>query len=207
MYFGFLGIDHLFRKKTFTLASSDPLWPIYTVWRHRFGSKLAQVIKPLQESMLTFYQWGLVAFSWGQFHRKCSVYLPLIKDSKLLMKNISNNFKITATSSSGQWVNMICMSIHWSKNNDKLMSWHKGMCQISIGSGNGLLSEGTKSLTESVLISHSCGSVAFIWGQYHSERPSYYSVWWEANELIYCCRGWFSSVYLKVSWSISVHGT
>ena len=33
---------------------------------------------PLPQSMLTNHQRGLVAFTWWQFHRKCSIYLPLI---------------------------------------------------------------------------------------------------------------------------------
>ena len=32
----------------------------------------------LNESMLTNHQRGLVAFTWWQFHWKCSTYLPLI---------------------------------------------------------------------------------------------------------------------------------
>ena len=41
--------------------------------------------------------------------------------------------------------------------------------------GNGLLPGGTKHkpLPEPMLISHQCGSVAFIFGQLHSEFPSY----------------------------------
>ena len=30
------------------------------------------------EPMLTYHQWGIVAFTWGQFYRKCSRYLSLI---------------------------------------------------------------------------------------------------------------------------------
>ena len=35
-------------------------------------------IKPLLEPMSPNHQWGFVAFTWGQFHNKCSRYLSLI---------------------------------------------------------------------------------------------------------------------------------
>ena len=34
--------------------------------------------KPLPGSMLINHQWGLVAFTWGQFHGKCSRYVYLL---------------------------------------------------------------------------------------------------------------------------------
>ena len=34
--------------------------------------------KPLPEPMLTNHKWGLVAFTWGQFHGKCSRYLSFV---------------------------------------------------------------------------------------------------------------------------------
>ena len=41
--------------------------------------------KPLPEPMLTYHHWSLVAFTWEQFHMKCSRYLPLIWVWKLLI--------------------------------------------------------------------------------------------------------------------------
>ena len=34
--------------------------------------------KPLPEPLWSTHQWGLVAFPWEQFQRKCSIYLSLI---------------------------------------------------------------------------------------------------------------------------------
>ena len=34
--------------------------------------------KPLPEPMLTNHHWCLLTFTWGQFHGKCSRYLPLL---------------------------------------------------------------------------------------------------------------------------------
>ena len=39
---------------------------------------LPDATKKLPEPMLANHQWGLAAFTWGQFHRKCSWYLCLI---------------------------------------------------------------------------------------------------------------------------------
>ena len=33
--------------------------------------------KPLPQPRLTYHQWGLLAFSWGQFHRNCCRYHSL----------------------------------------------------------------------------------------------------------------------------------
>ena len=33
--------------------------------------------KPLPEPLLTYHKWKLLAFTWGQFYRKCSRYLSL----------------------------------------------------------------------------------------------------------------------------------
>ena len=46
--------------------------------------------KPLPEPMLTYHQSGLVAFTWRQFHTKCSIYLSLIRVWKLLIWGNSN---------------------------------------------------------------------------------------------------------------------
>ena len=56
--------------------------------------------KPLPEPMLTYHQWSLVAFTWGQFHMKCSRYLPLTWVWKSL-------FKITSASPRDQWVKQL----------------------------------------------------------------------------------------------------
>ena len=45
-----------------------------------------------------------------------------------------------------------------------------------IGSGNGLLPDGTKPLPEPMLTYHYRDSVPFTWEQFHSEYPSYHSV-------------------------------
>ena len=41
--------------------------------------------KPLPEPMLTYHQSGPVAFTWGQFPMKCSIYLFLIRVWKSLI--------------------------------------------------------------------------------------------------------------------------
>ena len=41
--------------------------------------------KPLPEPMMTYHQWGLVAFTCGQFHEKNSRYLSLTLISKSLI--------------------------------------------------------------------------------------------------------------------------
>ena len=48
--------------------------------------------KPLPGPMLTYHQWGLVAFTWGQFHEKCSRYLSLaIIDLRLQLHLLEAN--------------------------------------------------------------------------------------------------------------------
>ena len=42
---------------------------------------------------------------------------------------------------------------------------------VNIGSGNGLLPDGTKPLPESMLINHQLGPVAFTWWQYSLQIP------------------------------------
>ena len=53
--------------------------------------------KPLPEPMMTNHQLGLVAFIWGQFHKKSSRYLWSDFENHL--------FKISTASPRGQWVN------------------------------------------------------------------------------------------------------
>ena len=57
------------------------MWPCDPIWHHRTWSTLAQVMafcpdgtSSLPEPRLTNHQWGLVAFTWGQFHMKFSTY-------------------------------------------------------------------------------------------------------------------------------------
>ena len=57
---------------------------------------LPEDTKSIPEPMLTNLQWGLVAFTQGQFHWKCSIYLTLI-----WVRNYW--FNIAATPSRGQW--------------------------------------------------------------------------------------------------------
>ena len=45
---------------------------------------------------------------------------------------------------------------------------------VNIGSGNGLLPEGTKPLPKPMLTYHQLGSAAITWEQFHSECQSYY---------------------------------
>ena len=55
--------------------------------------------KPLPEPMLTYHQSSPVAFTWGQFHTKCSIY-PWHEFE-------NHQFKVTATFPRGQWVNSL----------------------------------------------------------------------------------------------------
>ena len=70
---------------------SNTLWPGDTTWWHRSGSILAHIMayclttpKYSLNQMLTFHQWGLVAFTWRQFHGKIPKYLSLIWVWKLI---------------------------------------------------------------------------------------------------------------------------
>ena len=46
---------------------------------------------------------------------------------------------------------------------------------VNIGSGNGLLPDGTKPLSEPMLTYHQSGRVAFIWGHFHKRYLSHQS--------------------------------
>ena len=63
-------------KITSNIIMCLTVWLSDTIWHHRTWSTLVQVmawcLKPLPAPMLTYHQWGLVAFTWGKFHRKCS---------------------------------------------------------------------------------------------------------------------------------------
>ena len=58
--------------------------------------------KPLPEPMLTYHQWGLMAFTWGQFYRKCSMHLSILDMSLKITYKLS---MITIISPRSQWVN------------------------------------------------------------------------------------------------------
>ena len=70
-------------------------------WWHRSVPTLAQVkgllpddTKPLLEPILVSHLWYSVAFTWGQFHKKCCRYLSLIWVWKLLMVHTGNKYHI-----------------------------------------------------------------------------------------------------------------
>ena len=64
----------------------NSLWPSDAIWHHRSKSTLVQVMAccltapshHAPKPMLTNHQWGLVAFTWGKFHRKCPRYVSLL---------------------------------------------------------------------------------------------------------------------------------
>ena len=73
-----------------TIICVNSLWPSDVIWHFRtwvnIGSGnglLPDSNKPLPEPMLIYHQRGLVAFTGGQYHRKCSRYLSLIPVWKL----------------------------------------------------------------------------------------------------------------------------
>ena len=86
-----------------------PMLNALTVWWHRLGSTLAQVMawcrmlgaygtKPSPEPMLSYHQQGFVACTWEQFNKNCS----RIQSIKLI-RNI--HFWNSCHISRGQWVN------------------------------------------------------------------------------------------------------
>ena len=104
---------------TNTLFNS--LWPSDAIYMwHRSGSTLAQVMASCltapshyldRWSVLTYHQWGLVAFTWGQFHRKYSRYLSLIWVCKLLILYYSLISQGPMSSIKKRWQNSISISI------------------------------------------------------------------------------------------------
>ena len=71
---------------------------IYGIWRHiaegnigSGSSLLPGDTKSLPEPLLTNYQWCFMAFTWGQFHWRCSMYLSLISVWKLLICDYNRN--------------------------------------------------------------------------------------------------------------------
>ena len=74
----------------------NSLWPGDTIrWQEIWvntdsgNGLLPDSTTPLPESMLTNHQWGVLAFTWGQFYRKCWGYLFLIWIWKWLIYNYS----------------------------------------------------------------------------------------------------------------------
>ena len=90
----------------FKVRCIDLLWLGDTIWWQisvNIGSGndlLPDSTKPLPEPMLTDHQWGLVAFTWEQFH-KCLWTLICNMCSEITF------LKITAASPRGQWVKLL----------------------------------------------------------------------------------------------------
>ena len=61
--------------------------------------------KPLSKLMLTNHKWGLLAFTWRQFHRKCSKLLSLIWLWRLQQHLPGVNELTKCTIPRHQWVN------------------------------------------------------------------------------------------------------
>ena len=68
-------VEKLLKMQIYFLLLSS-LWPGDVKWWHKTGSTLAQVMaycltvpKLSPESVLSYHQLSLVAFTWGQFHR------------------------------------------------------------------------------------------------------------------------------------------
>ena len=79
-------------KKMYLKLPSANCWPFILGLRHKSGSTLVQAMSSCLSAsiqipgpILTNHQRGLVAFTWGQFHRKCSSYLSLTCIWKLLL--------------------------------------------------------------------------------------------------------------------------
>ena len=95
-------IDISINKHKFSVNknSFNSLWFGDAIWRHISGWTVAPVMaccltapSHYLNQCSTNHQWGLVAFTWEQFHRKCSRYLCLKWTSKLLIKDCSCNYQ------------------------------------------------------------------------------------------------------------------
>ena len=77
-----------------------------------------------------------------------------------------------------QWVNSL-----WPSD----VIWRQGSLEVDIGSGNGLLPDGTKPLPEPMLTDHQWSPVTFILGQFHKRCLNHQSLKsvWNFNELIH----------------------
>ena len=67
----------------------NSLWPCDAIWclstqSTKGNSLFPDGTKPLPEPLLTFHQWSIVTFTWGQFHRKLSRYLSLFNNVMIL---------------------------------------------------------------------------------------------------------------------------
>ena len=64
------------------MMKQKPSYPSNTIWLHRINITssiclLPDGTKPLPEQMLTYHQWGIVAFTWGPFHKYLlKIYIP-----------------------------------------------------------------------------------------------------------------------------------
>ena len=108
----------------------NSLWPGHAIWQHKSGSTLDQVMACCLTAPSHYLNqcWliikgGPVAFSWEQFHWKCSRYQ--------LVKRVWNyNFEIISTFPRGQWVKscfrMSCF--HGTGKNVGIFNPHKGWC-------------------------------------------------------------------------------
>ena len=84
----------------------NSLLPSDAIRRHGSGSILAQVMvccltapsHYLKQLMLTYHQWGLMAFFWGQFHKRCFRHQSLKLDWKS---------KFPLKCPRGQWINLL----------------------------------------------------------------------------------------------------
>ena len=87
------------------------VWPTDAISRHRTGSTLSQVKTwCVRHQVFTWTNADkpsvVLAFTWWQYHRKCSKYVCLISVGKLLSKD-------TATHTRGQWVNRLFSLMQW----------------------------------------------------------------------------------------------
>ena len=96
----------------------NSLWPNDTIWWHRSGSKLAQVMagllpygtKPKPKPMLIYHQWCLMSFTWEQFHKKSSWIDPLGMVNITLFKLLH----LTRVKQYDQHVSPCCLYFSWS---------------------------------------------------------------------------------------------
>ena len=121
--------------------------------------------KPLPEPMLTNHQWSLVAFNWGHFHGKCLRNLSLIPVWKVVIFSLQPNFP--GANELTDWpledvafdskyiilkrVLVIDLLKYFLRNQLQLYATRPVWWFIYTGSGDGLVSSGTKPSHEPVL--------------------------------------------------------
>ena len=78
MKYDFVPIDAFCGPVTRSVIHLNSLWPSDTIWRHKSGSILAQVMawcltapSHYLHQLLTDRQWSPVTFILGQFHQRC----------------------------------------------------------------------------------------------------------------------------------------